>query len=110
MQNPKPRPARKITRAFILGWFWAFCAITGGFEMLLKTPAPAALLILSGLIALPPANNFVAKKFRIALSGSMRAALIFLLLVAAGALTPNSQLGMANSSAAPHNNPQQSNP
>ena len=77
-------PARQIKLGVVIGWGWALFAGIAGFVMLFEGEVDAGIcVILSSLVALPPANAYVARHWHVTLSGWLRFVVIAVLMMMA---------------------------
>ena len=97
-----PSPTKKITLGFILSWILAIFFGVPGILMLFESHvASGALLILTALVLLPPIDAWVEKQLHFALSSGLKAVVVIVLLVAAGAAigTPPASPSVASTDA-----------
>lgn len=82
------KQVKKITLGSILGWGFGALFLFLGLASLLAGMIIEGLLILGmAIILLPPANKFIAERFKFKISTGLKIVLILVLLVATGEVT-----------------------
>ena len=97
MEENKPSE-RHITLGLIIGWSFGVLCILAGAAQLVSDPIAAALLVLAGVISIPPTNIFLRKQFNFNLSGGVRIILALVLLVIAGSMAGKDAIKAPNPS------------
>ncbi|MCH8003012.1 MAG: hypothetical protein IH934_00135 [Nanoarchaeota archaeon] len=78
------KEVRKIGVLFILSWIVGILFILAGAASLFDNIIGALLIILGGIIILPPFGDFIKKKYNVHLTGWLRF-IVFLILISVGA-------------------------
>jgi len=76
---------KKITLGFILSWGLGVLMTVSGITLLFSQPITGILMLLLAIVLLPPANKFMADKFKFSISGSLKFVLVIVLLGIIGA-------------------------
>lgn len=87
MDHPTQSPEGKtqnITLGLILSWAVGVVLVTAGIGFVFTSPLSGIIVLIGGLIMLPPVNDFFRKKSNVNLSGGVRF-IIAIILVAVGA-------------------------
>lgn len=79
------KEVKKLTLGLILGWGFGVLAAISGITLVFSQPMTGVLMLLLAAVLLPPANKFVADKFKFSISGSLKFILVVVLLGIIGA-------------------------
>jgi hypothetical protein len=79
MSEPTSPAVRKITLGLLLSWIVGIGLVLVGATNIASTTGAGIVFLLAAVIALPPANKFLAEKFKISLSGFLKFILIIVL-------------------------------
>lgn len=91
MSEEQTKEVKKITLGLILGWIFGVLVVIAGIALLFSHPLTGILALLLAAVLLPPANKFVADKFKYSISGGLKAVVVIVLLVLVGVSMPSSQ-------------------
>ena len=86
------KETKKIGVMVVLAWIFSIFFIMGGLGMFSESILSGFLMVISGLLILPPMTNWLDKKFKFKLKIWLKIIIIFILFAIAG-----SQLGTVNS-------------
>lgn len=78
------RQPRTITLGLVLSWAFGVLFTMGAFVNVFIQPVAGILLLLAGLVLLPPMQRYIQRKFGFELSTGLRVTLVIVLLALAG--------------------------
>lgn len=87
---------QNITLGLIISWVIGVILVTGGIGFLISSPMAGIVVILGGLIMLPPVNDFFRKKANVNLSGGVRFVLAVILVFVGAGLAGSSAISTAS--------------
>ncbi len=84
------KETKKITLKLVLAWIFSVLFIVGGFGSLISSTISGVLIILAGIIILPPFGKFLKKEANIEISGWLKIIIVLVLLALAGSFLKES--------------------
>ena len=84
-QNKEQKEVKKITLGLVLGWGIGVLVLMSGVTLLFSYPLTGVLMLVLAFILLPPANKFIADRFKFSISAGLKIVLVIILFVVIGA-------------------------
>ena len=93
MHDEQSQHVKKITLGLVLGWGLGVLAAIAGILLLFSYPLSGIVALFLSAVLLPPANKFIAEKFKFSISGGLKAVVVIILLALFGISIPPSHQG-----------------